>query len=137
MYLHINNYNLHLLHSSALSLPECRALFFANDPPSLPFVLIFSMGDEVHNETVAVCVTVAVHFVFSVQGTVVGRYEVTGCISSAVDTISFPTVEEGFRVDEGSRAAEDEGKGSFRQCGLPIFARQAESKDQTDCNFNE
>lgn len=136
MYLH-NNYNQHLLHSSALSLPECRAPFCSDNSTTLLTVLIFSVGDEVHNETVAVCVTVAVHFVFSVQGTVVGRYEVTGCISSAVDTISFPTVEEGFRVDEGSRAAEDEGKGSFRQCGLPVFARQAESKDQTDCSFNE
>ena len=60
------------------------------------------MGDE----TATVFVSVAVHSPCVLQDTVVGRILVSVCTTLEVDTISFPTVEEGFRVAEGVRIVE-------------------------------
>ena len=59
------------------------------------------------DETAAtVFVSVAVHSPCVLQDTVVGRILDSVCTTLEVDTISFPTVEEGFRVAEGVRIVE-------------------------------
>ena len=60
------------------------------------------MGDV----TATVFVSVAVHSPCVLQETVVGRILVSVCTTLEVDTIFFPTVEEGFRVAEGVRIVE-------------------------------